>query len=60
MSCASNDFGVGNTLCNYTNACFEKRTNLLVDMKENEKFLRPIPTITKSGRVSKRPCRLDL
>ena len=60
MSCANGDIEVGKLMCNFINTCFEIRAQFLVDKRERENLLRPISTTTRSGRVSKRPCRLDI
>ena len=60
MSCANGDIEVGKLICNYINTCFEKRAQFLVDKRETENLLRPISTTTRAGRVSKRPCRLNI
>ena len=60
LSYLNGDVEVGLIVCNYINACFEKRTVALNYEKEKEIFLRPEMTITHSGRESRRPLRLDL
>ena len=60
MSCMQGDLEVGETVCNYINTCFEKRTSCLNEKREKEIYLRPQSTITSKGRLSKRPIILDL
>ena len=60
MSCMNGDFEVGKAICEFINDCFSKRSKILSIKKENEIYLRPLVTVTNSGRLSKRPTRLDL
>ena len=60
MSCMQGDLEVGRVLCDFINSCFNKRSIKLAEIKEDEIYLRPISTVTQSGRVSKRPNILNL
>ena len=60
MSCMQGDLEVGRALCEFVNSSFERRSKKIGEIKEREKYLRPIQTITKSGRISKRPTPLNL
>ena len=60
MSCLKGDLEVGRTFCNYINSCFEIRQECLFKTKQKNILLRPESTTTRSGRISKRPTRIDL
>ena len=60
MSGLNGDVEVGRAVCDFINACFIKRTQALSEKKENDLYLRPSLTITRLGRNSKRPTRLNL
>ena len=60
MSCLNGDVEVGRAVCNYVNTSLTVRTQALSEKKEKDIHLRPLITITKSGRHSVRPDRLDL
>ena len=60
MSCLDGDFEVGKAMCDFLNKCFAKRSENLKYSKDKNVYLRPEFTVTKSGRLSKRPSRLDV
>ena len=60
MSSLNGDIEVGRAICDYVNICFKCRSDTLSEIKENNILCRPATTITRSGRVSKRPSRIDV
>ena len=60
MSCLHGDPDVGRSFCNFINKCFTIRSEILCYKKELDIFQRNKPTVTRSGRSSKRPVILDL
>ena len=58
MSCR--DFEIGAIFCDFINSCFIKRRQHLSLIVENNILRRPETTITRTGRVSKRPNRIDI
>ena len=60
MSCFNGDLEIGKLVCNFINACFEKRKDTLNEIHDKNILCRPETTITRLGRISKRPTRLDL
>ena len=60
MSCLNGDVEVGKAVCNYINTCMAIRSQALSEKNEKLIHLRPPRTITRSGRHSIRPNRLDL
>ena len=60
MSCLNGDPEVGSILCNFINNCFEIRRDSINIARERNVLLRPETTTTRSGRLSKRPIRLDV
>ena len=60
MSCLNGDFEVATILCDFINKCFEIRQDSIKQAKETIILTRPENTKTRSGRVSKRPTRIDL
>ena len=60
MSCVNGDLEVGKEFCNFLNACFNIRTEAIKEIQEKKILCRPESTITRLGRVSKRPIRMYL
>ena len=60
MSCLNGDLEVGKAFCDFLNKCFKLRNETLSEIKENNILCRPETTVTRIGRVSKRPQRMDL
>ena len=60
MSCFNGDLEVGKEFCIFLNACFNIRTEAIKEIQEKKLLCRPESTITRLGRVSKRPLRMDL
>ena len=60
MTCLNGDLDIGKAVCKFVNSCFETRYTYLGDYREKEILLRPKVTVTRSGRNSKRPVRLDI
>ena len=54
------DLEVGRIVCEHINACFNIRSEMLCNKRENDIYQRTKSAITRSGRVSKRPVILDL
>ena len=60
MSGLQGDQDVGKLFCDYLNKCFKLRSEILSHTKENNILQRSLPTLTRSGRISKRPAIFDL
>ena len=60
MSSLGGDLEVGRIICNFINVCFKIRSDMLCTKREMDILLRPCTTITRTGRISKRPSILDL
>ena len=60
LSCLNGDMEVGRLFCNFVNTCFEKRSDTLNMIKEKNILCRPETTITRSGRISRRPKKYRL
>ena len=58
MSCLNGDVEVGKIFCEYINSCFTKRREAFNCSRENEIMNRPPCTVTRYGRLSKRPNRI--
>ena len=54
------DPDVGRSVYNFINQSLKIRSEMLSIKKEREIALRIKPTVTRSGRLSKRPTTLDL
>ena len=60
MSCHQGDVDFGKAFCDFVNSCFEKRSKVLKGIREKNIYCRPEETLTRYGRLSKRPTKLDL
>ena len=60
MSCLNEDVEVVKLFCEYINNCFDKRRETYNTIRQDEIFKRPLSTLTRSGRISKRPTRIDI
>ena len=60
MSGLYGDLEVGRIMCNFINKCFEIRSEILSYRRETDILQRSKSSITRSGRISKKPAILDL
>ena len=60
MSSLNGDIDVGRHVCEFINSCFKLRIEYFNIVKERNILCRPATTLTRFGRVSKRPNRIDL
>ena len=60
MSGLNGDPDVGRSFCKFINTCFDIRSEMLCYHRERDISQRNKPTVTRSGRLSKRPVVLDL
>ena len=60
MSGLNGDLEVGRITCLYINTLFEIRSDLLSQKKESDILKRVRSSVTRYGRLSKRPDILDL